>query len=440
MEAKNKKINVAGLTMIAIGACIGSGIFVSPSQSFSELPHHGFVLATWLIGGIISCFGALTFSELGARFPGTGGVYIYLKEAYGDITGFLYGWITLLIVNTGALAALTITLADYSIPLLNLPESYKIPFAIVILWILTIINIFGIKASEWFSNIFTSLKLSAIFAIIAAGIFYFYTEQPSHDIILFDKMPSSPLQGMLVAFIGVFWSMGGWHHASYLAAETDNPTKTVPKAMIFGTMTVTLVYILVIFSYILVLDIPSIQSSTKIAADTMGKIWSYGSFFVSIAIVISITGTIGIYTMTAPRIYYAMAKDKLFFPFLAELSPRYGTPYKAMIFQSVWASVLIFAWGSFIKVITFVTFMDIVFMALTAISIFIFRQKKSATTPIFKVPFYPYIPVFYTVVTTAFVFYTASGLGIESLSGLGILVAGIPVYFIFKRNKKVFDQ
>src|SRR5690606_32513051 len=163
--------------MIAIGACIGSGIFVTPAQSLAALPHHGLVLLTWIIGGIVSCLGALTFSELGARFPNAGGVYVFLKEAFGELTGFLYGWITLLIVNTGALAALSMTLTDYSIPLLGWDEKTKIPFAIATIWILTIINVFGVKLSELFSNIFTGIKVLAIVVIIIAG-FYFFVNAP----------------------------------------------------------------------------------------------------------------------------------------------------------------------------------------------------------------------------------------------------------------------
>jgi APA family basic amino acid/polyamine antiporter len=230
--------------------------------------------------------------------------------------------------------------------------------------------------------------------------------------------------------------MGGWHHATYLAGETVNPQKTVPRAMVIGTLVVTIVYVLAIFSYMCVLDINTMQSSSRVAADMFADVWSFGEIFVSVAIIISITGTIGIYTMTAPRIYFAMAEDKIFFRFLSIKSKTTGTPANAMLFQSAWATILILVWGSFIKVITFVTFMDIVFMAFACGTIFYFRMKKNDSAS-YKVPFYPYIPLIYMAVTLGFVLYTGWQLEWESVSGILILLAGIPVYYWFaSKNKK----
>lgn len=432
----NNYISLTGLTMMAIGACIGSGIFVTPAQSVQALPHQGLVLLTWLVGGVVSCLGALSFSELGARFPKAGGVYVYLREAFGDLAGFLYGWIILLIVNTGALAALSITLADYTLPLLGIDKEYNPVFAIAIIWILTIINLFGVNISEVFSKIFTGLKLFAIGCIILAGLIYAKYTNPGHEWLITAAPPPDPLKGIFLTFVGVFWSMGGWHHATYLAGETIQPQKNVPKAMIIGTAVVTVVYVLTIFSYMCVLDIGAMQESNRIASDMLANVWSYGGIFVSVAIIISITGTIGIYTMTAPRIYFAMAEDKIFFKFLSVTNRNTGTPVNAMLFQSAWATLLILAWGSFIKVITFVTFMDIVFMALACSTIFYFRIKRTDKSP-FHVPFYPTIPALYLLVTIGFVLYTGWQLESESVSGILILVSGIPAYYWFKaKNKK----
>ncbi|MFZ1703643.1 MAG: amino acid permease [Saprospiraceae bacterium] len=433
---QKQKLSLTGLTMIAIGACIGSGIFVTPAQSMAALPHHGLVLLTWFIGGIVSCMGALSFAELGMRFPKAGGVYVYLKEAFGNLIGFLYGWIILLIVNTGALAALSITLADYAMPIFGLDEWNKSIVAISIIWVLTVVNIFGINISEWFSKVFTGLKLLAIGIIILVGIIFYFTQAPDHSILLTESIPANPIQGIFITFIGVFWSMGGWHHATYLAGESDQPQKNIPRAMLIGTMVVTIVYLLVIISYMLLLESEAMQYSTKVAADALSQAWVWGSTFVSIAIIISITGTIGIYTMTAPRIYHAMAEDKIFFKFLADSSLRFGTPHKAMIFQSAWASILILTWGSFIKVITFVTFMDIVFMALTCFTVFYFRARDKTSLQ-YRIPGYPFVPATYLLVTLCFVFYTGSQLEMESIAGIFILLSGIPVYYIFRaKNKK----
>ena len=353
MTELNKVLNVRGLTLIAIGACIGSGIFVTPAATMQHIPHHGYALLAWMIGGLVAYLGAMTFSELGATFPKEGGVYVYLKNAYGDIAGFLYGWIILLIVNTGALAALGLALADFLFFFLPINAEQKSLVAIGVIWGLTVINIFGVNISQHFASIFTGLKLLAIIMIIVVG--FWFLPDVSHEINLdlTYKIPENLLSGILLAFVGVFWSMGGWHHATYLAGESIDPKKSVPKAMLYGTLTVTIVYVLIIFAYMVLLPMGKMAESERVAGDALAAVYSHGGKLVSIIISISILGTIGIYTMTAPRIYYAMAKDGIFFKFLAEVSEKYKTPYKAMLFQAGWATILILIWGSFIKIITF---------------------------------------------------------------------------------------
>lgn len=437
MPELKKALTTRGLTMIAIGACIGSGIFVTPANSMQTLHHHGFVLLTWFIGGIIAFLGAMTFSELGARYPNEGGVYVYLKKAYGDLAGFLYGWVILLIVNTGALAALGYALADYLRFFIILSDWHKSLIAIYVIWALTIINIFGVNISQSFASIFTGLKLLAMLVIIFTGFWFLPSNNHLITLDLTYDIPNNLIQGILIAFIGVFWSMGGWHHATYMAGETINPSKTVPKAMLIGTLTVTVFYLLIIFSYMILLPSDIMAGSTSVAGDAVAQVLTGGGKLVSIAIAISIFGTIGIYTMTAPRIYYAMARDGIFFSFLADVSTKYKTPYKAMLFQAFWATILIMAWGSFIRIITFVTFMDILFMALATASIFVFRKRDSNFTG-FRLKWYPVIPIGYLLITVVFVVNTLAELNLESWAGMAILLAGLPVFSYFKnqRNQK----
>jgi len=435
--AFKKDLTVTGLTMIAIGACIGSGIFATPASTMKAVGHHGWVLAIWAIGGFITFLGAMTFSELGARFPKSGGVYVYLREAYGDLFGFLYGWIILLIVNTGALAALSTLLADYAEFFVPMSPIAKNIFSIVVLLGLTAVNILGVNISQIFATVFTSLKLLALLIIICIGLYF----APGLDIpttmSLTTDTPDMLLNAALVGFVGVFWSFGGWHHATYLSGETANPRKTIPRAMLLGTLSVTIVYLLVIYGYMNLLPAAEMMSTDKIAGDAIANVITGGGKLVTIAITISIFGTIGIYTMTAPRIYHAMAKDGMFFKDLAILHPKYKTPHIAMIMQAVWACVLILLWGTFHSLITFVTFMDIVFMALATASIFIFRYKKLSLTDevAFKVPGYPIVPILYLIVTVAFVINTLIALPNESWAGVAILLLGIPAYYIFKRGE-----
>ena len=434
MSELKKKLSLYGLVMIAAGGCIGSGIFLTPGSIATSLSNVQLVLLIWVIGGIISIFGALTFAELGSRFPQNGGVYVYLREAYGDLVGFLYGWITLFVINTGALAALSVGLVGFLETFVELSTVMKPIVAAVIIVTLTIINIFGVKISEWISNVFTGAKIIAILAIIIIPLFFL---DGSAEVIARNAeqstVPNNLFTSFFLAFVGVFWSFGGWHHTSYLSAESHNPRKNIPLAMILGTALVTTLYVAVNYAYLRYVPFSEMDPEGKIAFDAIAVISPYAESIISSLIMISIIGTIAIYTMTAPRIYNAMAKDKIFFDGIAKTHPTFKTPVNAMLLQAVWAVILIFAWRRFYNIITFVTFMDILFMALAASSIFIFR-KKYTDKPLVKTWGYPVVPILYLIITGIFVINTARTLKIETIAGFAILMLGVPVYYYFKRK------
>lgn len=434
MSQLKKELTVSGLTMIAIGACIGSGIFTTPSEIIAGLSNYSLVLILWTVGGVITLLGSLVFSELSARYPSSGGVYVFLKEAYGDLFGFLYGWVMLFVINTGAVAALTMALIDYLSFFIDIAPNIKKILAICIILGLTLINVVGVNISQHFAKLFTGLKLLAIAFIIIVAFGW------AHNIEVnkFTEMPAMSggemMSALLIGLVGVFWSYGGWHHATYLAGETINPKRNIPKAMILGTIVVTIVYLLSNLAYMSALPFDTLTNTDRIAGDAMESVFSFGGKLVTIFIAVSIFGTIGIYTMTAPRIYFKMAEDGLFFKQLAMVHPKLRTPYIAMIAQALWACILVLIWGSFAKLITFVTFMDIVFMCLAGASIFVFRYRK-ITTSGFKVPWYPAIPILYTIVTAAFVVNTLFTLREESFAGLAILLSGIPVFLWFRSRR-----
>lgn len=430
-----KKINLYGLTMIAVGSCIGSGIFVTPYQVAEAVPNGTFILAVWGLGGLIALTGALTFAELGGMFPKAGGVYVFLKEAYGDLVGFLYGWGILLVINTGALAALGMALAEYLTYFFPLSEIGKIVVAIGVIVILTTINIFGVRSSQILANVFTGLKLLAIGAIILTGIIFLEPSQAAITSEWVGPKPDNLFSAFLLALVGVLWSFGGWHHASYLAAETINAKKTVPRAMILGTLIVTITYVLVNWAYMLLLPIDEIAGTRRVAGDAIGSIFTYGGQAVAIAIGISIFGTIGIYTMSAPRIYFAMAEDKIFFQALSKVHPKYKTPMNAMSVQSIWAIFLLGFWGTFHDLITYVTFLDIAFMAMAGFSVFIFRRKYPNMERPYKVIAYPVIPLIFIVISTAFVVNTLIQQPKQAWAGLILLGIGTMVFQYFKRQK-----
>ena len=434
MAKLDRKLNTYGLTMIAVGACIGAGIFSSPGQIVEDVPHHLLVIIAWTLGGFIALTGALTFSELGAMYPKSGGVYVYLKEAYGELMGFLYGWVILLVITTGAIAALGMIFAEYLTNFVSLGPNQKIMVAAAAIIILTVVNITGVRTSQIFANLFTGIKLFAIAIIIVLGFVYYNPEQVQLDYSL-ATIPDDAFQGVILALIGVLFAMGGWHHTSFLSGETINPRKTLPRAMVLGVTIVTITYILVNIGYMNLLSLESIAKTNSIAADAMNTITPNGGKMVAIAIAISIFGTIGIYTMSAPRIYYAMANDGVFFKFLSDVHPKYKTPAKAMIFQSVWAIVLLLLWGQFRELMGFVVFMDIIFMTLAGAAVFILRYKKPQLERPVRVILYPLVPAFFVIVSTIFVGIALWNKSHEALSGLAVLGVGVVVYYLFFRPK-----
>ena len=354
MSKLKKELNLYGLTMIVIGAVIGSGIFRVPSLVAESLNNHLLIILVWVLGGIIALTGALTFSELGGMFPKAGGVYVFLKEAYGSLVGFLYGWVILLVITTGALAALGMVFADFMTTFIALSDIGKKGLAITVIVLLTLINTIGVNVTQIFANIFTGLKLLAIVAIILIG-FFFQNPDVSLNFSM-DNAPDNLMTAMFAGLVGVLWSIGGWHHASYVASETINAQRTVPRAMVIGVTIIMTVYVLVNFAFLFLLPLPEIIESKKVAGDAIASVGAipYGGELVAIAIALSIFGTIGIYTMTAPRIYFAMAKDGVFFKKLAYVHPKYKTPVYAMLLQMVWACILVLFWGSFGKLIEYV--------------------------------------------------------------------------------------
>ncbi|MFT4971958.1 MAG: APA family basic amino acid/polyamine antiporter, partial [Saprospiraceae bacterium] len=295
MPKLQKKLTLTGLTMIAVGCCIGSGVFLVANQIATALPHPSYILLVWLLGGVIALTGALTFAELGGMFPQSGGVYVFLKEAYGEFVGFLYGWTILTVITTGALAALGVGFAKYlSFFFPEMTQTTQIWIAGITVVTLTGVNIFGVHISQHMANVFTGTKLVAIGGIILTGVFFAAPNQVELNFTLTENVPVNLTSSMLVALVGVLFSVGGWHHASYLAGEAIDAQRTVPKAMIFGVLIVTVMYLLINLSYLLLLPIEAIQASDRVAGDAIATILPDGGKLVAVIITISIFGTISI--------------------------------------------------------------------------------------------------------------------------------------------------
>lgn len=436
MTENKKKLSLYGLIMIAAGACIGSGIFLTPGKIATSLNNVNLIMLIWLIGGIVSIFGALTYAELGSRFTQKGGIYVYIKEAYGEMAGFIYGWIILFVITSGSIAALGVGVVGFLENFVELSGNMKSVVAGAIIAGLTVINIFGVKIGEYISNVFTGAKIIAILAIIIIPLFFLDSAPENMATNVAEStIPENLFSVFFLAFVGVFWSFGGWHHTSYLAAESVNPSRNIPMAMILGTALVTILYLGANYAYLHYVPIAEMDPEGKIAFDAFAAVSPYANSIISSLIILSMIGTIAIYTMSAPRIYHAMANDKIFFKFIAKTHPKYKTPANAMLIQAAWAIGLIFAWKQFNSIITFVTFMDICFMAIGASTIFVFR-KRSSEKPKAKAWGYPVIPILYLTVTGIFVLNTAISLSAETIVGFLLLLAGIPVYYFFKKSRE----
>jgi APA family basic amino acid/polyamine antiporter len=431
-----RELSLYGLTMVAIGSCIGSGIFVTPAQIAGLVPSAWYIIAVWAVGGLITLTGALTFGELGGLFPHAGGIYVFLKEAYGGWLGFLYGWAYLLIITSGSIAVLSLAFTYYLSFFIPMDNTMKIVISIILIITVTTLNVLRAKFGEMFSNLFTGLKIAGICIIIFIGLFY------GSASLSFGRAASASagevtLTNFGVALVGVLFSYGGWQHASFLAGEAKNPTRNVPIAMAVGAIVVILVYLLVNVSYMFLLPVSRIAVSEKVAAEATAAVLPSGGMIVAGIIAISTLGTIGIYTLSSPRIYYAMANDGLFFKEIAHVHPRFRTPVFAIITQSVWSVLLLLFWGTFEDLITYTVSVEWIFFAFAAFGIFIFRRRmKDADRP-FKTPGYPVTPIIFIGIVIWFVLNIWIRKPLQAEIGAGFLAMGLPIYFYFiRKNRK----
>ena len=436
-ESKLKqKLTLFDMTMIAIGSTIGSGIFLTPSIIAKALPSPKWIILVWIVGGLLSLSGALTFSELGAMMPRAGGVYVYLSKAYGGLVGFLYGWAYFLVVNTGGIAALAVAFSTYFAYFVPLSPVGIKSLAICGILLVTVINVLGVKYGAIFSDLFTVLKLLGIAGVVIIGIGWGSVMATDFSAPL-PHLPHGLGSALALAMVGVLWSTGGWQHATFTAGEAKDAKRTLPVAMILGTIAVTVIYFLTNIAYMFLLSPSRIAASERVAADAVQVVLgSFGGTIISLAIFISAFGTTGIYTLTAPRIYYAMASDGLFFRKVAEVHPKCHTPAFAIIFQSVWAIVLILFWGTFENLISYVVFTDWIFFGLTAASIFIFRRRFPDAERPYRTLGYPLTPLFFIAISAWFVLNTLVEKPAQAWAGIGFLLVGVPVFYFWKNKSK----
>jgi APA family basic amino acid/polyamine antiporter len=436
MAELRRELSLFDMTMIAIGSTIGSGIFLTPALIAKALPSPLWILGVWVLGGMMAMSGALTYAELGGMMPRAGGVYVFLTEAYGGLAGFLYGWAYFLVVNTGAIAALAVAFSTYFGYFVPMSQGGTMLVAIAGIILVTVINVLGVKAGGVFSDLFTVLKLAGIAVLIVVGLGWGSGSHTDFTAPL-GSLPHGLTSALTLAFVSVLWSYGGWQHATFTAAEAKDPKRSVPLSLILGALVVTVVYVLANVAYMFLLSPDQMAASPRVASDAISVVLGpLGGSLIALTIFISTFGTTGIYTLTAPRIYYAMANDGVFFKKVAEVHPRFRTPMFSILFQSVWAIVLILFWGTFENLISYVVFTDWIFFALTAASVFLFRKRRPDAERPTKTLGYPATPLFFTTIASLFVLYTFFEKPAEASAGLLFLALGVPVYYFWRKKNR----
>jgi APA family basic amino acid/polyamine antiporter len=435
-----RQLGLWSASALVVGEVIAVGIFLTPAQMSKSIGSPLWIAIVWLGVGAMSLCGALCYGELAARFPEAGGGYVYLREAYGPRLAFLYGWKSFLVMDPGLTAALAIGLASYAGYIVHLSPVGTKAVALAAVWALALANIRGIKVGAALLRWLTFLKLSLLALIIVWAIGGGLGDWNNLLPIAAQRAGSSPLVGALAGgMVAAFFSFGGWWDLSKLAGEVREPAKTLPRALAFGVATVTGVYLLTSLVFLYLVPVERVTSGETFAAQAGDVLFGRAGGQIFSAIVItSVLGSLAAIIMSAPRVYYAMARDHLFVPGAAALHPRFSTPARAIAMQAAMASVLV-ALGTFDQIIAYFIFVTVVFIALTVVAVFVLRRRGGRST--YSMPGYPAVPILFLILIGALLLMVAAGRPKESLYGVAVVALGLPVYqLLFRKGTQTHDM
>ena len=407
---------------IVLGIVIGSGIFLVPNLIARALDSPGWILVVWAVTGVLSRFGALAFAELGAMLPATGGQYVYLREAWGDLAAFLCGWSHFLISQSGGIAYLSVSFAIYLsffVPL-GLWQSKFVALAVMAL--LTLVNYRGVRPGARVQNACTVAKVSGL-AVLIASAFFVPRVSPG---AAFWAVPASSFG---VAMIACLQAYDGWSAVSFVAGEIKDPQRTMPFALSGGIFIAIAIYLLINVAYLKTLTVPEMAAADRVGALAAGRLLGRaGAALVSITILLSTLGALNGRLLTQPRVYYAQACDGLFFRRFATIHPRYRTPSFSILMQSAWSAVLILT-GSYELLIDYRIFGIWLLNVATVAGVIVLRRTRPELARPYRMWGYPYTPLVFILVGGGFMLNTLLQRPVPSLIGLAIMAAGVPVYF-----------
>lgn len=427
-----RRLGLFDALAIVIGIIIGGGIFLVPNLIAQNLTTAPAILGVWVFAGVVSFFGALACAELGASMPATGGMYVFLREAFGPLAGFLCGWTVFLVAGTAQVAWLGVVFTLYVSYFHPLEPIASKGIALAALAVFAIINYRGVTLGALVQKLFTSAKLVGILVIVGGAFFFGHAAAAP-------VVAAAPikLSGFGVALISCLLSYDGWAQMSYVAGEVRNPTRNVLLALAIGVGVVMSVYLLANAAYLRVLSIPEIAASAHVGADAAERVMGpLGGTLVSLVIMLSIVGTLNGCFLTMPRVYFAQARDGLFFRRFAEIHPRYQTPGFAIAAQAVWSAVLIMT-GSYETLVVYAMFALWLIYAFMIAAVMVLRRTQPDLPRPYKMWGYPLTPLLFLAIALLFLgnmLFTTPG---PAFAGLGLIAAGVPVYFFWRRKSKI---
>ena len=433
-----RRLGLFDATMIVMGGIIGSGIFINPYVVARQVHSQLLILGVWALGGLIALAAAFIWAELASRRPDVGGQYAYLREAFHPSVAFLYGWVLLLVIQTGGMAAVAVTFSRYFLQMAPLPLPDSL-LAAIVLALLTIINCLGVRAGSTVQSVFMVLKIVAIVALVICGLLLPPFERTAQSVAVDSSSTFDLLTAIGAAMVPVLFAYGGWQTATFVASEIKQPERNLPRGLIFGVIGVVLLYLAANFVYLHVLGPNGLAATNAPATEVMRKsLGNFGARAIATAIAISTVGFLSQSMLTAPRVYFAMARDGLFFKGVATVHPKTHAPLVAIILQGAFAAIIAF-WGRYEQILNYVVSMDFIFFGLTACCIFVFRKRTTATQEerrITKVPGHPFTTALFVAACWLVVINTIYRYPGNTLIGVAILLAGIPAYLFWRSRSR----
>ncbi len=432
-----RQLGLRTATALIVGEVIAVGIFLTPAGMAKSLGSPVWLLSVWLLMGGMALCGALCYGELAARFPEAGGGYVYLREAYGRPVAFLYGWMALLVMDPGLTAALAVGMAGYVGYIFNLSAAALKAIAIGSIAFVALVNIRGVRLGGGLIRWLTVLKLGLLGLVIVWGFGSRAGHWSNFTPLVAQRPGSEALLGALAGgLVGAFFSFGGWWDLSKLGGEIRDPERTLPRALIYGVTILTVVYILTSAAFIYLVPLEQVTSAETFAAQAGEVLFGrMGGQVFSGIVIVAVLGSLAAVVMSAPRVYFAMARDGLFIPAAAAVHPRYGTPARAIIIQAALASVLVLV-GTFNTIMSYFVFVVVIFIALTVAALFVLR-RRSPDGVRYSTPGYPVTPIVFLLLIALLLFLLGGHNPKQALLGVGVVALGLPVYYLLFRGGRM---